>query len=188
MRKMRPKAVAAPRRAALKTAPPVAAASPEAGGESAGVDLRLIRELAQLINEQQLAEVELERGGDRVRLRRGLEPAAAVHAAPASLPAVAAPAPAAGPPAPAAPPADDPSVVYVTSPFVGTFYRAPSPDSAPYVETGARVHKGQTLCIVEAMKLMNEIESEIEGTILEILGTNGQPVEYGERLFKMKTG
>jgi acetyl-CoA carboxylase biotin carboxyl carrier protein len=76
----------------------------------------------------------------------------------------------------------------VTSPFVGTFYRSPSPDTSPFVDVGTRIKKGQVLCIVEAMKLMNEIESEIEGSIVQILVENGQAVEYGEPLFKIKVG
>jgi acetyl-CoA carboxylase biotin carboxyl carrier protein len=77
-------------------------------------------------------------------------------------------------------------VAYVTSPLVGTFYRAPSPDAAAFVDVGTKIRPGQRLCIVEAMKLMNEIESEVEGTILEILVENGKPVEYGQKLFKVK--
>ena len=84
------------------------------------------------------------------------------------------------------PAADEPGVVYVTSPFVGTFYRSPSPDAAPFVESGQKIAQGQVLCIVEAMKLMNEIESEVTGTIVEVLVENGKPVEYGDRLFKVK--
>ena len=112
---------------------------------------------------------------------------------------VAAPATAAGPPPPpvahgvsAAPstpaPAgsDDPNVVSITSPFVGTFYRSPSPDAAPFVDVGTEIRPGQVLCIVEAMKLMNEIESEIAGTIVEVLAQNGKPVEYGDALFKVR--
>jgi acetyl-CoA carboxylase biotin carboxyl carrier protein len=76
----------------------------------------------------------------------------------------------------------------VTSPFVGTFYRAPSPEMSPFVDVGTRIKKGQVICIVEAMKLMNEIESEIEGSIVQILVENGQAVEYGEPLFKIKVG
>ena len=83
---------------------------------------------------------------------------------------------------------DDPSVVFVTSPFVGTFYRASSPDSGPFVEIGHAVKPGQPLCIVEAMKLMNEIESEYAGTILEVLVENGTSVEFGQKLFKLKQG
>ena len=81
---------------------------------------------------------------------------------------------------------DDPGVVFVTSPFVGTFYRSPSPDSGPFVEIGHVVKPGQPLCIVEAMKLMNEIESEYAGTILEVLVENGTSVEFGQKLFKLK--
>ena len=83
---------------------------------------------------------------------------------------------------------EDPSVVFVTSPFVGTFYRASSPDSGPFVEIGHVVKPGQPLCIVEAMKLMNEIESEYAGTILEVLVENGTSVEFGQKLFKLKQG
>src|SRR5712691_9131292 len=79
------------------------------------------------------------------------------------------------------------NIVLVTSPIVGTFYRTPAPDAPPFVEVGTRVRKGQVLCIVEAMKLMNEIESESEGEIVEILVANGQPVEYGEVLFKIRS-
>ena len=88
----------------------------------------------------------------------------------------------------AAPAASEEGIVYVTSPLVGTFYRAPSPDAAIFVDVGTRIRPGQRLCIVEAMKLMNEIESELEGTILEILVENGKPVEYGQKLFKVKKG
>ena len=80
----------------------------------------------------------------------------------------------------------DPSLAFVTSPFVGTFYRAAAPDSDPFVEVGASVRAGQTLCIVEAMKLMNEIEAEFSGTILEILVENGDSVEFGQKLFKIR--
>jgi acetyl-CoA carboxylase biotin carboxyl carrier protein len=84
--------------------------------------------------------------------------------------------------------AADSNVVFVTSPFVGTFYRSASPEAEPYVELGRAVQKGQTLCIVEAMKLMNEIEAEFAGTIVEILAENGDSVEFGQRLFKIKKG
>jgi acetyl-CoA carboxylase biotin carboxyl carrier protein len=82
----------------------------------------------------------------------------------------------------------DPSVVFITSPFVGTFYRAPSPDVANFCEVGSSVKQGQTLCIIEAMKLMNEIESDAAGTILDILVENGKSVEFGQKLFKLKKG
>jgi acetyl-CoA carboxylase biotin carboxyl carrier protein len=113
-----------------------------------------------------------------------------VHAAPVAAPVPAAPAPAAS--APAAPraeekAADAPGTV-VSSPFVGTFYRSPSPESPPYVEEGAKVKKGQVLCIVEAMKLMNEIECEVDGTVAEIFVQNATPVEFGEKLFRIVPG
>jgi acetyl-CoA carboxylase biotin carboxyl carrier protein len=137
-------------------------------------------------------------GADRVRLtlRRGgevtthavLSPAMAttVGHASASAPVPAhfpAPQPAA---APAAAASSEEGVVFVTSPLVGTFYRSPSPESPPFVDVGTRFKAGQRLCIVEAMKLMNEIEAELEGTILEILVENGKPVEYGQKLFRVK--
>jgi len=90
------------------------------------------------------------------------------------------------PPESAAPPVENGT--YVTSPFVGTFYRAPSPESDAFVEVGDVIAPGQVLCIVEAMKLMNEIESEVEGTIVEILIEDGQPVEYGDQLFRIEIG
>jgi acetyl-CoA carboxylase biotin carboxyl carrier protein len=89
---------------------------------------------------------------------------------------------------PAAPEEDEGSVHYVTSPFVGTFYRAPSPDAPPFVEVGSKVREGQTLCIVEAMKLMNEIEADCAGTIIDVCAENGKPVEFGQRLYKIKVG
>ena len=82
---------------------------------------------------------------------------------------------------------EDPHAVYVTSPFVGTFYKTPSPDAKPYVEVGQTVKKGQTLCIVEAMKLMNEIECEADGVVAEVYPESGQPVEFGEKLFRIQT-
>jgi acetyl-CoA carboxylase biotin carboxyl carrier protein len=134
------------------------------------------------------------RGGEKVVIRRGPAPVN-VMAAPAPLPApvaVAAPVAAALPAAPAAPApkaaekAPEKPGVLVTSPFVGTFYRAPSPDSPPFVDVGSVVKKGQVLCIVEAMKLMNEIEAEVEGKIAEILVLNATPVEFGEKLFRIE--
>ena len=81
---------------------------------------------------------------------------------------------------------DDAQVHYITSPFVGTFYPAPTPGAAPFVKVGSEIKSGQTLCIVEAMKLMNEIEADVSGTIIEVLRENGKPVEYGDKLFKVK--
>ncbi len=147
-----------------------------------------VDQLAQLLHRHQLSALEIERDGVTIRLRRGGE-IAATSAAPATTfvppPAtvIAAPAPIA--PLPTAETSDG-NVSYITSPFVGTFYRAPNPDSAPFVDVGTRIHKGQILCIVEAMKLMNEIEAEVDGVVVQCLVQSGAPVEYGEPLFKIK--
>jgi acetyl-CoA carboxylase biotin carboxyl carrier protein len=126
-------------------------------------------------------EYEDEKVRVRVAFPRGAAPVAAMHAAP-----VAAATTAVGTAAKPAVAADDPSVVFVTSPFVGTFYTAPSPEAGNFVEIGGSVKKGQTLCIVEAMKLMNEIEAEHAGTVLEVMAENGKSVEYGQKLFKLR--
>jgi acetyl-CoA carboxylase biotin carboxyl carrier protein len=149
--------------------------------------------LAEVLRRHDLHEIEIEEAGVRIYVRRGApvehvtHHAPVMHAAPAPAPH-APPPTASGAPAPSSTDTSDGNVSYITSPFVGTFYRAPGPDSAPFVDVGTRVKKGQVLCIVEAMKLMNEIESEIEGTIVQILVENGQAVEYGEPLFKVKQG
>ena len=121
--------------------------------------------------------------GTKIRIRRGQSAPSQVVAAPQAFVAAA---PVAVPAAVAQPaePAEDANS-YVTSPFVGTFYRAASPEAPPFVEVGSKVSQGQTLCIVEAMKIMNEIESELSGTITEVLAENGQPVEFGQRLFRV---
>jgi len=128
---------------------------------------------------------EFEYEDEKVRLRLGFQRGAAPVAAPAArlVSTAVSNEPAA---AHAAPPATD--LVTVTSPFVGTFYRAPSPGVEDFVQVGQTVKKGQTLCIVEAMKLMNEIESDVSGTIVEILVENGKSVEYGQKLFIIKKG
>ncbi len=102
-----------------------------------------------------------------------------------------APAPAAAPVAaaePAAPAADDASITYVKSPMVGTFYRSPSPESKMFAEVGTKITETSVVCIIEAMKIMNEIQSDVKGTVIEVLIENGQPVEYGQKLFKVKQG
>ncbi|MEK6608974.1 MAG: acetyl-CoA carboxylase biotin carboxyl carrier protein [Myxococcota bacterium] len=143
-------------------------------------DLPAVRALAELLEEFGLSEIEIDSGGERVRLRAGGATAAlAVAAADATTHA--------GEHARRghAGPTVEENVSYITSPFVGTFYRAPSPDAPAYAEVGQVVKKGQVLCIVEAMKLMNEIEAEVEGRLLEVLVQTGEPVEYGEPLFKI---
>ena len=159
------------------------------------IDLEFLERLIQAIDESSLDSIEIERGGTRVRLAKtapvvqGAAPAAA-PVAHAPAPAPAAPAPAAGGDSKgegeAAEKADTSNLVDVTSPMVGTFYRAPAPDAPAYVEKGAKIAEGDTLCIIEAMKLMNELESEVSGTIREILVENAQPVEYGQVLFRVE--
>ena len=155
-------------------------------------NLEDIRQILDLVREHELTEFELERDGLKIRVRKDARGQIVVHA-PAVAPVVpmAAPAaPAVTPvPAVATPPVDDSvDLAVVTSPIVGTLYRAPEPGATPFVDVGGRVHKGQVLCIIEAMKLMNEIESEYEGEIARIYVENGQPVQYGERLFAIKVG
>jgi acetyl-CoA carboxylase biotin carboxyl carrier protein len=150
------------------------------------MDLRKLKKLIDLVQESGIAELEITEGEERVRIARGgavtVTPlGAAVPAAPA-VPAgqpVAAPAGAAAPAA--APPGAEGHVV--KSPMVGTFYRAPAPDAKPFIEVGGAVKEGQIICVIEAMKLMNEIEADASGTIKAILVENGQPVEYGQALF-----
>ena len=147
-----------------------------------------IRALAKVLNEYDLSGLELEQGGERIHLTRQRNGAAQPVQQPMYMPAPKAVS-ADTPPTPRSEPgttenADDGSLL-VTSPFVGTFYRASSPDAKPFVEAGGAVGKGQVLCIVEAMKLMNEIETEVECKILEVLVQNGAVVEYGQPLFRV---
>jgi acetyl-CoA carboxylase biotin carboxyl carrier protein len=144
-----------------------------------------VRALAQLACDFDLAELELCRpSGEQLRLRRARGEAEAARPVLAPPAAAAALAPAASPPSQAPAAAED--VRYITSPFVGTFYRAAGPTAAAFVEVGQHVRKGQTLCIIEAMKLMNELEAEFDCAIVECLAQNGRPVEYGERLFAVR--
>jgi acetyl-CoA carboxylase biotin carboxyl carrier protein len=153
-----------------------------------------ICELIQLVGSSGVATVEVEHAGSRVRIEGRTQVVSAPAAAPtsaatASTPAAEAPAAApAGEPAPqqeAAVPEEE-NLHAIVSPIVGTFYRAPNPDADPYVKVGDFVEQGQTLCIVEAMKLMNEIECDISGTIVRVLPENAQPIEYGENLFMVR--
>ena len=143
------------------------------------MDLESIKALLELVDGTDINELEYEDEDLRISVRRGAPPAAAVYAAP--MGAAPAPAPSSASSAAAAVAASGGKTI--ESPFVGTFYRAPAPDSAPFTDVGQRVTKGQTLCIVEAMKLMNEIEAEIGGTVRQILVENAQPVEFGQALF-----
>ena len=158
-----------------------------------------IKNLIEFIREQDLTEFELEQDGVKLRIKSGASSAAVpiVSAVPvvAATPAIATPPPQSAP-APATAPApavkaeaaedEGPELAIVKSPIVGTFYRSPEPGAAPFVEIGSSVKKGQVLCIIEAMKLMNEIDSEYDGEIVNVYVENGQPVQYGERLFAIR--
>lgn len=150
------------------------------------MDLRKIKTLIQLLQESELAEIEIRDGEESVRLSRA-STATAAPAAPAV--AVAAPPPTSPEPAPAAEPAPpaQPEGEQVTSPMVGTFYAAPSPTSPAFVKVGDRVNAGDVLCVIEAMKTMNHIESEYSGEVAAVLVENSEPVEYGQPLFIIRT-
>ena len=151
-----------------------------------------LKDLIEFLIEKDITEFELERGDVKVRIRRGGEAPAAAPAGPyaPATPAPAGPAPAPSVAAvPAAPPpvaAEEAGLHSVKSPIVGTYYDSPSPGSPPFVKVGDTVEAGQVLCIIEAMKLMNEIESDVAGEVVKKLASNGQPVEYGQALFIVK--
>lgn len=151
------------------------------------MDIRKVKKLIELLEESGIAEIEIHEGEESVRISRNsssvqtVVQAAAPMPAPAPTPAAPAPAPAGEPAAEAAPVI--PAGHQVTSPMVGTFYRASSPGATPFVEVGQRVNAGDTLCIIEAMKMLNQIEADKAGTVVAILVENGQPVEFGEPLF-----
>jgi len=149
-----------------------------------------IKELMEYIEASSFVEFELEREGFKIKLvkRSALTNGSAGSASPAAQAVLAAVTQVAEAPAPRPAVVESPDVHLVKSPIVGTFYRAGSPTARSFVEVGDRVKKGQVLCIIEAMKLMNEIESDSDGEILEVLVANGQPVEYGEPLFKIRKG
>lgn len=150
------------------------------------MDLRKIKTLIQLLQESELAEIEIRDGEESVRLSRA-STVTAVPAAPAVAVAVAPPT--AAEPAPAAEPASpaQPEGEQVTSPMVGTFYSAPSPTSPAFVKVGDRVNAGDVLCVIEAMKTMNHIESEYSGEVAAVLVENSEPVEFGQPLFIIRT-
>ncbi len=169
------------------------------------MDLDQLSQILKLVRDHDFAEFEIEHEGLRLKVRKegnGQVVTAAgsgpVLAAPVAAPAVPAPAApsavqsgaavAPSPGAPGAPGADDEiELAVVKSPIVGTFYRSPEPGAAPFVDVGSMIKKGQVLCVIEAMKLMNEIDAECDGEVMSIYVENGQPVQYGERLFAIKT-
>ena len=163
------------------------------------MDLKELKEILQILEEKEITEFELEEEGMKLRIRKAgpassnhSAPLAVIPAVPAPLHVAAAPMPAARapepppPPAPPAAPEAEAGLTVVKSPIVGTFYRTPDPNSAPFVSVGDRIRVGQVLCIIEAMKLMNEIEAEVAGEIVKIHHESGQPVQYGEPLFTIR--
>jgi acetyl-CoA carboxylase biotin carboxyl carrier protein len=154
-----------------------------------------LKELIEFLIEKDIAEFELERGDVKVRIKRAAEPGSVADARFFAVPSAAAPVGPIGtvpiappatptPPAPAAEPEEE--LHMVRSPIVGTFYESPSPGSPPFVKPGDMISTGQVLCIVEAMKLMNEIESDVAGELVKRLVNNGQPIEYGQELFSIR--
>jgi acetyl-CoA carboxylase biotin carboxyl carrier protein len=178
-----------PSAAAKKTtASPKPSPAPKTPIPTIGLDE--IKALIALVGREPFQEFEFEAGDMRFRIRKD-GPAQVFHAAmpvalgaPSSAPVMHIPA---APTQPTAP-VDEPGIHYVTSPIVGTFYRASTPSAAPFVSPGDFVKPGQTLCIIEAMKLMNEIESDVAGEVVKVLIENGTPVEYGERLYAVRIG
>jgi acetyl-CoA carboxylase biotin carboxyl carrier protein len=135
------------------------------------MNLREIKDIIRAIRGTDITEIEIERSGERIRIKRDM-------AAPSDVKVVST--------APRKNIAEDRELVAVTSPLVGTFYRSASLDSPPFVEVGQEVHKGDVLCMVESMKLMNEIETDVDGIVVSIVVENGQPVEYGQSLFLLE--
>jgi acetyl-CoA carboxylase biotin carboxyl carrier protein len=160
------------------------------------MNLKEIKELLQLLKEEEITEFELERGDVKLRIRRGVPEAAsppaeriiAVHPAPVAGVSVAIPGAGAAvqPAGTAAPARAEEALHKLRSPMVGTYYESPSPGSPPFVKPGDTVEEGQVLCIVEAMKIMNEIEADVAGEIVACLVKNGQPIEYGQELFAIR--
>ena len=190
----------ATKRKAIRTesAPAAQSGGVRVEGNTTSLDVEALRQIVEILEASEVTRLVWQRGEERLFIRRGPAPMPTiVHAAPvspsvspasvmaapmAAAPSMAAPAAAA---ASAAPAAEKPGHA-VTSPFVGTFYRTPAPDQPSFVDVGTVVKKGQVLCIVEAMKLMNEIEADVPGRVAEILVENGQPVEFGQTLFRIE--
>jgi acetyl-CoA carboxylase biotin carboxyl carrier protein len=164
------------------------------------LDLKQIKQIIELMKRSELSEFAVEEEGFKLKIRRGgngLPVVSAGRGSNSPFPAAetpAAPQPAASSPAASSAPVptgqtkEEEGIIYVKSPMVGTFYRAASPESKAFAETGTKVVENTVVCIIEAMKIMNEIQAEIKGTVIEALVENGQPVEYGQRLFKVKQG
>ncbi len=151
------------------------------------MELEQIKAIIEMMKENDLSEFSMESNGLKIRIKRGPEGIQQAVVSPPPVAPVPAPMPAA--PVPAVPPPPAAPAVeckHITSPMVGTFYRAPSPDSPPYVEVGSEVNEETVVCIIEAMKVMNEIKAECKGVITEILAENAKPVEFGQKLFAVR--
>ncbi|MBL8914848.1 MAG: acetyl-CoA carboxylase biotin carboxyl carrier protein [Archangium sp.] len=174
-------------------------------GGNTSLDVEALRQIVEILEASEISRLDWQNGDERLTIRRGPPATQVVQHVGAAMPMAAAPAvtvmpaPMAAPaaaaervtPRPSAPTrapveAEKKGGHVITSPFVGTFYRSPAPDQPAFVEVGATVKKGQVLCIIEAMKLMNEIESEVAGKVAEVLAQNGQPVEFGQPLFRIE--
>jgi acetyl-CoA carboxylase biotin carboxyl carrier protein len=163
------------------------------------LDLKQIKQIIELMKRSELTEFAVEEEGFKLKIRRGANGLPIVTTTKGSnspfVPVESGIPPAIPAPAPihstlSTPPmqADEPGIVYVKSPMVGTFYRSPSPESKPFADVGSKIEDNTLICIIEAMKIMNEIQAETKGTVVEVLVENGQPVEYGQRLFKLRQG
>jgi len=164
------------------------------------LDLKELKEILQILEEKEITDFELEEEGMKLRIRKGPAPSANHASAPVGGPLVASVLPSLGGPVGAAPPASpspvgavaapaaeaEPGVTLVKSPIVGTFYRTPDPSAPPFVDVGDHIRVGQVLCIIEAMKLMNEIEAEVAGEVVKVHRETGQPVQYGDALFSIR--
>ena len=164
---------------------------------STTLDVAALRQIVELLEASEVTRLEWSRGNEKLHIRRGpvasaVESMPLISSAPtrSAEPRPRTTAPRIAPPLGSAPPPPPPEPEkkghIITSPFVGTFYRSPSPDQPPFAEVGAVIKKGQVLCIIEAMKLMNEIESEVSGKVAEVLVSNNQPVEFGQPLFRIE--
>lgn len=165
------------------------------------MDLKEIKQIIDLMKRSDLTEFAVEEEGFKLRIRRGnggapvvsssgsgFSPAATSADTPSAVSQPLPPSSAAGAPARPASAVEEPGIVFIKSPMVGTFYRSPSPESPSFVDVNSKVTETSPVCIIEAMKIMNEIQAEVKGTIVETLIENGQPVEFGQRLFKVRVG
>jgi acetyl-CoA carboxylase biotin carboxyl carrier protein len=158
-----------------------------AAGSGDIFDVKRIRRLVELMNEHELSEVDLRQGDQRIKIRKGHDPVVTMGPVQSAAPVASPASTSAGAIAAAPPKENDPNVAVVKSPMVGTFYSAPSPDAAAFVKVGDHVGPGSTVCVIEAMKVFNEIPAEVAGQIVAVLVENGEPVEFGQPLFKVDT-